>query len=103
MSLLGNVTALAAVVSLLSSGEAFAYCSEPSAPYCANSYSDFSDENEFESCKRDMEDYGDEVNSYVECLQREVDAAIDEARRNSDQAVGEYNDAVDSFNRRAGY
>ena len=101
----GNIVCRAFAVSTLalafSSGPALAYCSAPSAPYCATSYSDFSDEHEFDSCKRDMDSYQDEVNSHLECLQREVDDAVSQAKRDSEEAISEYNDAVESFNRRA--
>lgn len=103
---------LAVIASVFLTGEVFAYCSKPSQPYCASSYSDFSDEYEFNSCKRDMENYQQEVDSYVRCLQRNLDAAIEEAKdaveeatsdaeRNSQSAISEYNEAVESFNRRA--
>ncbi|WIJ26587.1 hypothetical protein [Devosia sp. RR2S18] len=71
---------------------AFAWiCSEPSSPYCADSYGPFSDGYDFENCKREMEDYGEEVEQYLDCLSTNSQAAIDE-----------YNDAVEAFNRRAG-
>lgn len=66
------------------------YCSKPSAPYCASSFSDFADEYDFNRCKREMESYKDDVNSYLDCLKREADNTIQE-----------YNSSVESFNRRA--
>jgi hypothetical protein len=96
---------LAAVISPALSLGVQAYCSAPTALYCATSYSDFSDQDEFNSCRREMEWYADEVNSYVACLQRDLEdtiqSATDEARRDADSAISDYNDAVDSFNRRA--
>ena len=80
---------------------ALGFCSEPSAPYCATSYGEFTDQYDFERCKREMENYASEVDDYIACLQREVDSAISEARQESESAIGEYNDAVESFNRRA--
>jgi hypothetical protein len=67
------------------------FCSEPSAPYCANSYGAFSDGYQFEDCKREMRSYADEIDSYLSCLAEESQSAVDD-----------YNDAVQSFNRRAG-
>jgi hypothetical protein len=66
------------------------FCSEPSEPYCVNSFGAFTDGYDFEDCKRDVESYADDVNDYVECLRDEQQAAIDA-----------YNDAVNAFNRRA--
>lgn len=69
----------------------FAYfCSEPSSPYCVNSYGAFTDGYDFEDCKREVEQYGSEVEDYLECLNDE-----------SEQAISAYNDAVEGFNRRA--
>jgi len=45
---------------------------------------------EFRRCKREMEHYRDDVDRYVSCL-----------RNDREQAVRDYNDAVESFNRRA--
>ena len=66
------------------------FCSEPSAPYCATSYGPFNDGYDFEDCKRSLERYGSDVETYLDCLRQE-----------SDQAISDYNDAIDSFNRRA--
>jgi hypothetical protein len=66
-----------------------ARCSQPSAPYCATTYGSFTDEFEFSRCKSEMESYKDEVESYLSCLKRESTAV-----------VNEYNEAVESFNRR---
>jgi hypothetical protein len=65
------------------------FCSEPSAPYCANSYSDFDDQDEYDDCRRDMESYASDVDAYIDCLNRASKTALDE-----------YNSAIDSFNRR---
>lgn len=69
---------------------AFSYCSKPSAPYCAEKFSGFDDEYEFRRCRSEMENYKSEVESYLSCLQDERSVA-----------VRQYNDAVESFNRRA--
>lgn len=83
---------LAAVlaVPMCAPAQAAMYCSEPSAPYCADSFGAFSDEFAFRSCRSDMESYGDEVTDYIECLSRA-----------SEEAIEEYNDAIESFNDRA--
>ena len=104
--LLAGVTAAICLAALPTA--ALAYCSEPSAPYCASSYSDFSDEYEFTSCRNDMESYAREVDDYTSCLRRDLDilrqeyeTAASRAANDADDAISEYNDAVESFNRRA--
>jgi hypothetical protein len=52
---------------------------------------------DFDRCKREMQSYRDEVESYLSCLKRESE----QLRRDSDGAISDYNDAVASFNRRA--
>ncbi|SCB13091.1 hypothetical protein [Rhizobium hainanense] len=74
---------------------ALAYCNEPSAPSCADRYGAFDDEWEFSRCKSEMETYKSDVETFLSCTKREAEAA-------SDKAISEYNDAVESFNRRAG-
>jgi hypothetical protein len=69
----------------------FAFCSKPDAPYCASQYDKFDDQQEFESCKSEMESYKSEVEDFTSCLKRE-----------SEGAISDYNDAVQSFNVRAG-
>lgn len=88
MRLLLLAAALAAP--MCAPAQAAMFCSEPSSPYCADSYGAFSDEYAFRSCRSDMESYANEVNDYVECLGRA-----------SDEAIDEYNNAVESFNDRA--
>ncbi len=76
-------------------------CSEPSAPYCANSYGAFDDEGEFDSCKRELENYKSDVEDFIRCNKREAQEAIDNASRANSRAIEEFNEAVESFNRRA--
>jgi hypothetical protein len=97
------------------SSSAWAYCSEPSAPSCANGYGSFQDQWEFDSCKGDMEGFKSEIEDFVSCKQREVDEANDAARAAAeeaddiarrartavDQITSDYNDAVRDFNTRA--
>ena len=66
------------------------FCSEPSAPYCVSSYGAFNDGYDFENCKRDVEQYGSQVEDYLDCLSQE-----------SQEVIDAYNDAIESFNRRA--
>jgi hypothetical protein len=65
-------------------------CYEPSAPSCVTGYGGFEDEDEFLSCKGEMESYQSDVEAYLECL-----------KHNSQEAIDAYNDAINSFNHRA--
>lgn len=60
------------------------FCDEPDPPYCADGYSEFDSEREFQSCRSEMESYQDDVNDYVDCLSA-----------NSEEAIDEYNDTVE--------
>jgi hypothetical protein len=80
---------------------ALAYCSEPSAPYCATRYGTFDGEDEFRRCKREMESYQSEAQDFLSCQKREVDDLLSVMKRKSDGVIEEYNSAVESFNRRA--
>lgn len=88
MKILASIAAV--LVLFTAPAHAMYFCSEPSEPYCVNNYSAFSDAYEFEDCKRDVENYADDVNQYLDCLADESQAAINA-----------YNDAVEAFNRRA--
>jgi hypothetical protein len=69
---------------------AFASCYAPSAPSCASRYGAFDDEDAFRRCKREMEAYKSEAQDFLSCTKRQSDGVIEE-----------YNNAVESFNRRA--
>jgi len=82
---------LVAIVFFSVADDAFAFCSKPDAPYCASQYDNFDDQDDFDSCKSQMESYKSEIEDFGSCLKREGDEAVDE-----------YNDAVARFNQRAG-
>lgn len=90
----GTGRRLIVLAALAMSADPVAACFEPSAPYCAERYDAFDDEWEFDRCKREMENYRDEVESYISCVSNE-------AERQSQDAIYEYENAVDSFNQRA--
>jgi hypothetical protein len=81
----------------VSVSSAEAYCSAPTAPYCATRYGAFDDQDDFDRCKRQMASYQSEAQDFLSCTKREVD----DLKRKSDGLINEYNDAVESFNRRA--
>ncbi len=64
----------------------------PGAPYCATMGMNFIDESDFAQCKYEMDTYRRKMQSYQRCLSSEAD-----------QAVDEYNKAVQSFNQRASF
>lgn len=101
---------------IASTGTASAWCIEPSAPSCASNFGSFTDQFEFDICKSDMESYRSQLEEFARCRQREVDEANETAKRAVDEAEEvarkarddvqrqslEYENAVSSFNRRAG-
>jgi hypothetical protein len=81
----------------ITAGSAQAYCSAPSASYCATRYGVFDDQDDFDLCKRQMASYQSEAQDFLSCTNREAD----DLKRKSDGVIDEYNGAVESFNRRA--
>jgi hypothetical protein len=67
-----------------------ASCFEPTIPSCATNIGAFDDEFEFRQCKNEMESYQIEVEEYLACQ-----------KRHSQDVIEEYNETVESFNRRA--
>jgi hypothetical protein len=81
---------LLAIALLGVTNPSLAFCSKPDAPSCASDYSKFEDQDEFDRCKSDMESYKSEVEDFLSCL-----------KRDGDEALNDYNEAVSSFNNRA--
>jgi hypothetical protein len=69
---------------------AWAFCSRPIAPYCASGHHKFDDQHEFDQCKREIENYRSEIDDYVACVKKQ-----------SLEAIDEYNEMIKSLNRRA--
>lgn len=67
-----------------------AACLEPTAPSCATNIGEFDDDYDFRQCKNEMESYQSEVEEYLACQKQQSQDVIDE-----------YNETVESFNRRA--
>lgn len=97
-----RITSITVIITIVVPSLAHAYCLQPSAPYCATQYGSFSDESDFDRCKREMESYQSDVERYMSCRNDEAQNAIDEANSDNQKARSEYSDAVSSFNRRAG-
>lgn len=85
----GKVVLVAAIIGI-SVQSSQAYCSKPDAPYCTAKYGKFDDQYEFDRCKSEIESYKSDVESYLSCQRGE-----------NQRAIEEYNEAVESFNRRA--
>lgn len=60
-------------------------CFAPSEPYCVRGYSSFGSQSEYDSCKRDVEDYLEQLKDYVQCVIR--------------TAQDKQNQIIDDFNR----
>lgn len=101
----------AALAAMLSCAPAYAFCIQPSAPSCATNFGSFPSEWEFDSCKRDMESYRSEIDTFIQCRQRDVDEVnqqamelardaeeaarrAQEAAQNAQQKQSEVQDAV---------
>lgn len=83
---------------------AAAYCSKPDAPYCATRYGPFDDQYDFDRCKREMQSYRDDVQSFLSCLKRESDQTINDYSISSWTKAGSPDASrvsTYSFNRRA--
>ena len=65
-------------------------CSAPIAPSCAFRQAEFDDQDDFDRCNRQMQQYRNAVEAYLSCL-----------KRDSDQIISDYNNAIATFNRRA--
>lgn len=62
----------------------------PEPPLCASSGFAFASEYDFGSCRAEMEEYSRKINGYFDCLVSE-----------QKQAVEQFNEAVENFNRKA--
>jgi len=69
---------------------ALADCLEPLTPACAERADEFSDQYEFKKCRQQMAMFHKETKEYLLCLKRSVGPALEH-----------FNEAVDSFNKRA--
>jgi hypothetical protein len=64
-----------------------AFCSKPSAPYCATGYGEFTSQWDFDSCKRAVKSYLADLHSYVNCV--------------ADEAASDADEIITAFNRKA--
>ena len=91
MNLRLAIFALISSITLASSpSHAFLFCNEPREPSCVDGNGYFDDEDQFNSCKSEVENYISDVKTYTECLIEE-----------HDKAVKQSNDVIEKFNCRA--
>lgn len=77
-----NLLVVIVALSMLALGNSSAHarrCWRPDPPSCLDYYGTFEDDFSFENCKREMESYLDEVTTYQECLQKDINEIADEA------------------------
>jgi len=72
---------------LSSSAHAILFCSEPSPPYCIDSYGTFDNDWSFRSCKSEVENYLANVERYLDCL----DSEKLETSRKANEVVERFN------------
>lgn len=87
------VTAVVAAAIPLSADAQMFFCSRPSAPYIP--IGSYSDRWSMERAERDVDDYLDQMNNYLDCLAQESQDAQYEAER----VIDEWNRAVNAYNR----
>ncbi|WP_246805702.1 hypothetical protein [Rhizobium leguminosarum] len=118
-----EIIALVTLIAVGDADRAWAYCSEPTAPSCVNGYGKFDDQYDFDNCKRNVENFKSEIESFVDCKRREINEANDEAEQAAEEARSKaieaqdvarkttneveslssnYSQAVNDFNTRAG-
>lgn len=67
-----------AILLVGSPANAAPYCNRPDPPSCVSMMSINLDEFSFNSCRRDVQSYRDEIEDYKRCLQNDLADAIDE-------------------------
>lgn len=63
------------------------YCYRPSPPSCVGFTWTYDSDFSFQQCRRSLERYLSDIDAYVDCLQRDIDALNYEA----DDVIGEFN------------
>lgn len=84
-------TVLAFVSATPSAAQSY-YCSRPSEPYIRSGYS--ADYNQMQRTQREVEQYVDDMNDYLECVANEHADAASEV----DDVVDQWDSAVRRFN-----
>ncbi|MCF1708729.1 hypothetical protein L0V05_07870 [Tabrizicola sp. J26] len=107
-----SAAALTCVVAFTLPTAAVANCSEPgSEPFCLDDDDSFRSEDEFESCRWEVENFVEEVTDFAECQQEEQEAKlseienlrqqIDEIEQEKTEQIERANEVVERFNCRA--
>lgn len=69
------------------------YCSEPVAPYCVDTDSEFDSLLQVNRCQDDLADYEQQLNEYETCITSQIEGmrnALSEARAKLEQAKKEF-------------
>lgn len=53
------------------------YCYKPTMPYCVE-FGNFNSDSDFEMCKMEVENYLRGLQEYIQCLEDEINEAIEE-------------------------
>src|SRR5664280_2380168 len=67
------VATIILVLSLTASAVTAWGCSQPDAPFCATQYGAFDGTDDFDTCKREMESYQSDVESFLSCQRSEIE------------------------------
>lgn len=73
-----TTAALTLLFAHLATAQTYQSCYEPDPPSCIDRFGTFDDEWSFDRCRRDMEDYVDEMVSFRSCLANWHEAAGNE-------------------------
>ena len=53
------------------------YCYKPTMPYCVE-FGNFNSDSDFEMCKMEIENYLRDLQEYIQCLEDEINEAIED-------------------------
>lgn len=67
--------------SVNASAQYFRRCSEPTTPFCIDSYGTFDDEWSFRRCRSEVEAFVSVVQEFISCTRRNQQEAAEEADR----------------------
>lgn len=96
--MLAKLAAACLILSLPSAAHAQSPCDEPVRPSCITGFTTFEDQFSYDLCRREVQDYEDDVNAFLGCLLDWFDETGRQAEREKDAALSEYEDAVRYWN-----
>lgn len=75
-------------VCLQQSALAQEFCSEPVAPYCVDTDSEFDTELQINRCEADLNDYEEQLAEYEQCIAQQLDTMRQELESARDKLEG---------------